>query len=1193
MNLQNQRKESFPKLPAGQSGTDLWARELFVLSFLVFFCMKVLTFLSHGSRIFTLLTSCAKAVYAPVIFFAAGLLLGSRDSSQPDFRKKTLTKALFCILYFYFVGACREILIGHRAVFSTIKDLLSLNRIPELAAIFLSLSVLFLLCAFFMPYVDTCVRKPVLFLFVGIVGAATALIPERLLGYGPVGVLIGSDVLYAVPIAHYLFAFLAGIALTRGFFNGLFDKRILIFNGAAVLLGGFSGLLHQKNMAIVLLGMVCGYVAVLFSVLFLSFWKRLESSCQKAGRRIVTLYQAVVKKKSESRAFELLLYYAGYCILFFIMACFIFIPYVEQRTTLIWSVDGLGQYVPKIYRFMEYIPSVLKDLFSGNFDFTQYDFSSGLGATVAISYDPIYWLYLLFKPSQIELAYTLMIVLRFFLAGISMSAMLLYFKKSLFATYTVSMVYTFSGYAVYAGTKHGQFLTPLILLPILVVAMEQLISKKKWYMLTVFTALSLLCSYYFLYMNTIALGIYFVVRILCTKEYRNFKTFFTRGLIIVGSYILGACMGCITLFTSFGSYLGSNRSGGGSLSDFLSTTPLFYRLEWLSDTFISFISPSYGAGMWLKLGYAPIALLVLVLLFTRKRQKELRPLFLIFTTFCLFPIFAYIFSGFSGVNNRWCYIYAVLISFILAEYLETLPSLSGTELLIMTGITVIYGGIVFFSTKFRFSGVLASFGLLALTLVIILLLNHDKLRVPMAAGKALLFGVTMISVIMNASFFINAESDTGSHMGTYVPFGESENRMGKTALKYLDEVPGAEDNDFYRSTNLKTYGNTRSSSLVFGYNDLSTFTSTLSGGIVDYNAAMGNCDWNIVSIYSYNFRTIMHELASVRYLGTDKSSGSPLPYGYEKVFEKEEEKQTYSIYENQYALPLGYTYSSVIPSSEAENYPAVQKQEITMLSAIVDDKDMNDNSNMQTADSLPLEARKLKIKDMKLNGVTIEDDTMIIEKPGASIKLYFDGVPNAETYISLKGDITAPKDAAEHFIKTRVKAKNTGYTYKFRIDSYNTGQEEYLFHLGYHKDALSSCSLTFQKEGAIRFEDLSLYVQPMDSYAERAGALGKEALENVKTEKNTVTGTIQTSEDKLLVFSLPYQKGWSAFVDGKDVDIQKVNYQYMGINLPAGTHDIRLHYQLPGLKMAFLITISGAGVFLLIILGNYIRKRRK
>lgn len=337
----------------------------------------------------------------------------------------------------------------------------------------------------------------------------------------------------------------------------------------------------------------------------------------------------------------------------------------------------------------------------------------------------------------------------------------------------------------------------------------------------------------------------------------------------------------------------------------------------------------------------------------------------------------------------------------------------------------------------------------------------------------------------------------------------------------------------------------------------------------------------------------MHELASVRYLGTDKSSGSPLPYGYEKVFEKEEGKQTYSIYENQYALPLGYTYSSVIPSSEAENYPAVQKQEITMLSAIVDDKDMNDNSNMQTADSLPLEARKLKIKDMKLNGVTIEDDTMIIEKPGASIKLYFDGVPNAETYISLKGDITAPKDAAEHFIKTRVKAKNTGYTYKFRIDSYNTGQEEYLFHLGYHKDALSSCSLTFQKEGAIRFEDLSLYVQPMDSYAERAGALGKEALENVKTEKNTVTGTIQTSEDKLLVFSLPYQKGWSAFVDGKEVDIQKVNYQYMGINLPAGTHDIRLHYQLPGLKMAFLITISGAGVFLLIILGNYIRKKRK
>ena len=66
---------------------------------------------------------------------------------------------------------------------------------------------------------------------------------------------------------------------------------------------------------------------------------------------------------------------------------------------------------------------------------------------------------------------------------------------------------------LYAGIRHFQFITPLILLPLLIIAMERLIRYGKWYMMTVMVALSLLCSYYFLYMNTIALGFYFVCRV--------------------------------------------------------------------------------------------------------------------------------------------------------------------------------------------------------------------------------------------------------------------------------------------------------------------------------------------------------------------------------------------------------------------------------------------------------------------------------------------------------------------------------------------------------------------------------------------------------------------------------------------------------------------------------------------------------
>lgn len=772
-----------------------------------------------------------------------------------------------------------------------------------------------------------------------------------------------------------------------------------------------------------------------------------------------------------------------------------------------------------------------------------------------------------------------------------MSGLVLYFKKSHFAAYTASIVYAFSGYAIYAGTKHGQFLTPMILLPILVVAMERLIRNRKWYMLTVLVAVSLLCSYYFLYMNTIALGIYFVLRIVCTEEYRNWKIFFERGFIIVGSYILGASLGVISLFTSFGSYMGSSRSGGGKITAFLSTTPLFYRTEWLVDFFTSYISDNFASGLWLKLGFAPLAMLAIVVLFTRKNRKELRWLFVIFTAFSLFPVFGYIFSGFSNVNNRWGYIYVVIVSFILAESLDKMRDLSGKELGIMTAVTGLYGLVNAFSDKLFVPSIYGAFGLLAATLIMLFLLNSDKITFSKKQFRGIVLGMTALVIFLNAKWFITSGDDSYTHLDTYVSAGDSKKKISGTALKHLDEVPGADTDEFYRSTNLVTTGNLRSSSLLYGYNDVSTFSSTLNGGIVNYNNAMGNCRWNIVSIYDYNFRTYLNTLASVKYMGVAKKNTATIPYGYKKV--QETKNKYYSIYENQYSLPLGYTYDKIVNADRIDQYSAAEKQETTMLAAIVEDKDMDKNSNLTVATKLPLTAQKLKIKNIKLNGVSMTKDTIEIEKPGATMKFSFEAPANAETYLSLVGDIYAEKDAKEHFITARIKAPGVKYGHKFRIDAYTTGQKEYLFNLGYREGAVKTCTLKFVGTGTLKYKDLAIYSQTMSNYADRVNALKENSLQNAKAEKNTVTGNITVDKDKMLVVTLPYQKGWTAYVDGKKTDIQRVNYQYIGINLKKGTHDIKLHYQLPGIKLAFMITGCGIIAFVAIIIFNIVRKRRK
>ena len=73
--------------------------------------------------------------------------------------------------------------------------------------------------------------------------------------------------------------------------------------------------------------------------------------------------------------------------------------------------------------------------------------------------------------------------------------------------------------------------------------------------------------------------------------------------------------------------------------------------------------------------------------------------------------------------------------------------------------------------------------------------------------------------------------------------------------------------------------------------------------------------------------------------------------------------------------------------------------------------------------------------------------------------------------------------------------------------------------------------------------------------------------------------------DRLVAFSVPFDSGWSAQIDGADVDIAKVNGGLMGLRVPAGTHEIVFTYTTPGLKLGWICTAAGAvmiGVYMLV-----------
>lgn len=89
------------------------------------------------------------------------------------------------------------------------------------------------------------------------------------------------------------------------------------------------------------------------------------------------------------------------------------------------------------------------------------------------------------------------------------------------------------------------------------------------------------------------------------------------------------------------------------------------------------------------------------------------------------------------------------------------------------------------------------------------------------------------------------------------------------------------------------------------------------------------------------------------------------------------------------------------------------------------------------------------------------------------------------------------------------------------------------------------------------------------------------------------TATSNLPEELLMFFSVPYDEGWSAFVNGEEVVIEKANIGFMAVRVPAGDAVIRFEYMTPGLIEGGYISAVAAAIFLIYLAAAKIGRRRR
>ena len=119
----------------------------------------------------------------------------------------------------------------------------------------------------------------------------------------------------------------------------------------------------------------------------------------------------------------------------------------------------------------------------------------------------------------------------------------------------------------------------------------------------------------------------------------------------------------------------------------------------------------------------------------------------------------------------------------------------------------------------------------------------------------------------------------------------------------------------------------------------------------------------------------------------------------------------------------------------------------------------------------------------------------------------------------------------------------------------------------------------------------------MQSYQEKAPVFAAETLADNELHRNPkslmtneITGTITAAEDSYLVINIPYDKGWTVYVDNEKRTPEKANVMFLGTPISEGTHSVELKYHTPGLMPGWILFIFG--IIALILLNNMERKGR-
>ena len=796
--------------------------------------------------------------------------------------------------------------------------------------------------------------------------------------------------------------------------------------------------------------------------------------------------------------------------------------------------------------------SVLPDYFRQQFYATGKlfpEFAANLGGGQNIYHFAYYGLYSpLILPSYL-LPFVKMsdYIMAVSITGLTASVLLFYYwmksrKTDAGTAFILSLMFLLAGPMI--GQYSGQimFVDYMPFLCLALIGVDRYFEQEKSGLFTVSVFLMIMTSFYFSIGGMLSLVLYGLHRYFEQREENRVtvRSFLRDGLCFVRSMILAVLMsGFFLVPTALALTGGRSKEQNTSFASFFIPQITVER----------FAYSIYGIGLTTLV----ITVLLTGLLYRKVYEKGL-------TYGCVIvlviPVFAYLLNGGLYIRDKVFIPFLPLLCYLISIYLEKCRK---RELSFIAGmipyiITTIF---VYMANQFVSKGIGESIWKVLLAesiLFLICYVLYCALKRYHKETKEILMlalpSVICLAVTMNT--FYQMKPDRYVSRKLYRDVVEEQNRQAvKEALKdddgyYRTEQMGSDDENAADLNRIWDVDQNITSIYSSAYNpDYQTFRQKTFGLEEPFRNGM---------MQSVSKNPVFQRMMGVRYIVSD----SDVP-GYTLV----KKCGTTGIYQNKDAAPVMYATDRVMTEEEYKKLTFPYNQTAFLEYAVVGEHTESSDQNIMTA----YEPVSLKMANNRTTGGA-EQKTMQQEGQKQILFLRFrvdNAHPNKDVAVWING------------IRNKLSAKDHVYYNENKIFTYAVPL----------KDGEDNISVTFGK-GKYRLRHVQAY---LGSLPERSELLYQSEIQVDKkqTEDNVIQGTIRVKKDGWFITSIPYDKHFKSYIDGKETEIQKVNTAFLGCKIESGNHELKIIYHAPGTTTGKILSLIGIAGFLLVL----VREKRK